>query len=143
MRSFFLKTKVCIIYSLPSSRLYRSVLANYHSDCFPLVNKYCYCFIVVVMHGFVVAFIPCFVEELSSTSLVTVGWLLCRLNTIVLVHFVIEKPEVVHDSKKHKKQVCSVNFDCCIHYIPRYGTGNIICDINHCNTCIGKENCAP
>ena len=34
-------------------------------------------------------------------------------NTAFLVHFVAEKPEVAHDSKKHKKQVCScsVNFD--------------------------------
>ena len=28
-------------------------------------------------------------------------------NTIFLVYFVAEKPEVGHDSKKHKKQVCT------------------------------------
>ena len=52
------------------------------------------------------------VEGVKYTSLVTVGRLLRWLTLFYfLVHFVAEKPEVVHDSKKHKKQVCNVNFD--------------------------------
>lgn len=55
-------------------------------------------------------------------------------NTIFLVRFVTEKPEVAHDSKKHKKQVCLTDLSLDKHvymyymhniHVSRYRTANV------------------